>query len=149
MEKQRPYLAVYCIVRDADRILLMKRANTGYSDGFVTLPAGHVDEGESVRSAASRELLEETGLIVQPLDWQIYCTMHRKTNEREVVDVFLEARHWIGTATNREPAKCSWMEFARASDTQGEFIPYVSTALKQLLSPEGWNGSPLYLEFGW
>ncbi len=130
MMKQRPYLAIYCIVRTEDRILLMKRKNTGYSDGLVSLPAGHVDEGESIHSAASRELLEETGLIVEPMDWQLYCTMHRKTFDREVMDIFLEARRWGGSVVNREPNKCSWMQFARASDYQGEFIPYVSLALK-------------------
>jgi 8-oxo-dGTP diphosphatase len=129
MEKQRPYLAVYCIVRQEKRILLMKRANTGYGDGLLSLPAGHVDEGESTLIAASRELAEETGLQVHLTDWRLYCTMHRKTHDREIIDIFLETGKWSGTPVNNEPSKCSWIGFAAIEDVGGDLIPYVAVAL--------------------
>ena len=42
--KMAPHLygAVYLILRKADKILLMNRANTGWMDGHFSLPSGHM-----------------------------------------------------------------------------------------------------------
>ena len=37
------------------KILLLRRFETGYSDGFYALPAGHIDKGETPLDAALRE----------------------------------------------------------------------------------------------
>jgi ADP-ribose pyrophosphatase YjhB (NUDIX family) len=51
------------LVRDEDgRVLLVRRAPGATRVGFWSIPAGFVDYGEEIRSAARRELLEETGL---------------------------------------------------------------------------------------
>lgn len=53
---------VHVLCRREGRVLLMRRAGTGFFDGLFSLPGGHVEPGESVRAAARRELREETGL---------------------------------------------------------------------------------------
>jgi 8-oxo-dGTP pyrophosphatase MutT (NUDIX family) len=40
--------AVHLLLIKNDQILLLRRFNTGWQDGFYSLPAGHVDAGESV-----------------------------------------------------------------------------------------------------
>jgi len=50
-------------VWDDDRVLLIQRAVPPY-EGFWTLPGGRLEEGETPRKAALRELFEETGLVV-------------------------------------------------------------------------------------
>lgn len=47
----------------ANRLLLVKRAQGATKPGLWSIPAGYVDYGEDVRTAAGRELREETGLI--------------------------------------------------------------------------------------
>ena len=54
VERQRPFLAVYCLLENENGLLVMLRQNTGYADGYWSIPSGHVDEGESIREAASR-----------------------------------------------------------------------------------------------
>jgi ADP-ribose pyrophosphatase YjhB (NUDIX family) len=96
IQLQRPYLASYCIIRAGDTILVQRRFNTGYLDGHWALPSGHVDDGEDALAAASRELLEETSLIVKPEDWQFVCAMHRRT-DRAIIDLFFSTDRFVGT----------------------------------------------------
>ena len=84
---QRPNLASYCLIRANEAILLQRRFNTGYLDGCWTLPSGHVIDGEDAMTAASRELCEETSLIVDANDWRFVCAMHRRT-DRTIVDLY-------------------------------------------------------------
>jgi ADP-ribose pyrophosphatase YjhB (NUDIX family) len=53
-----PLLGVEALVRREGKILLMRRSD----NGLWALPSGLVEVGESLASAAIRELLEETGL---------------------------------------------------------------------------------------
>jgi len=47
---------------DDGRLLMVRRGPHATRSGFWSIPAGFVDYGEEIRSAAARELLEETGL---------------------------------------------------------------------------------------
>jgi 8-oxo-dGTP diphosphatase len=52
----------YTLIREGDKALFVLRENTGYMDGKYSLPAGHVEAGESFIQAAIRETFEEVGL---------------------------------------------------------------------------------------
>ena len=59
-----PKVAATCVVERALKILMVRRANQpGY--GLWSMPGGYVDRGEVVEDAAAREVLEETGLVVE------------------------------------------------------------------------------------
>ena len=61
-----PSLAVAVLLRDArGRILMVKRGPGSSRPGFWSIPAGYMDYGEEVRAAGAREVLEETGLVVE------------------------------------------------------------------------------------
>ena len=53
-----------CLVIKDNKILMVKEANP-ICYGKWNFPAGHVDEGEKIRAAAIREVLEETGCTVK------------------------------------------------------------------------------------
>jgi ADP-ribose pyrophosphatase YjhB (NUDIX family) len=64
----RPFLGVGAIIfDDAGRLLLVERGGEPLK-GKWSLPGGIVETGELLKDAARREVLEETGLEVQPLD---------------------------------------------------------------------------------
>ena len=57
-------MAVGVIIRQGDRIALVRRDKEP-SKGLWTFPGGAIELGESLRDAAQREALEETGLEVE------------------------------------------------------------------------------------
>jgi ADP-ribose pyrophosphatase YjhB (NUDIX family) len=63
---RNPGVGAAVVVRDADRrLLLIRRGSAATRSGFWAIPAGFVDYGEEVKTAAARELLEETGLVAE------------------------------------------------------------------------------------
>jgi ADP-ribose pyrophosphatase YjhB (NUDIX family) len=58
----RPHVTVACVVARGDRYLMVEEEVAGRI--AYNQPAGHLDEGESLASAAVRETLEETGWTV-------------------------------------------------------------------------------------
>ena len=61
---RNPTVGVAVILREGQTILLGRRARGRYK-GAWSIPCGHLEWGEEVRSAARREFLEETGLEVE------------------------------------------------------------------------------------
>ncbi len=125
MEYPKPSLTadmcLYAREKDALYVLLIRRGRPPYQ-GWWAFPGGFVEQGETVENAASRELLEETG--VEGLSY-------------ELVGVFSEAgrdpRGWTVTAAFRsevdrraihavgmdDAADAKWFQltFAEANDT--------------------------------
>ncbi|MDO9599708.1 MAG: NUDIX domain-containing protein [Azoarcus sp.] len=132
---------VHVLCEAAGRVLLMRRAGTGFFDGLYSLPGGHVEPGESVLHAAARELWEETGLQVaaDALEW--LGVVHRLSDTNRI-DFFVRARKWVGEATLREPDKCDQLQWFERARLPAAMVPYVRTALE---AGEG----PWMRELGW
>jgi ADP-ribose pyrophosphatase YjhB (NUDIX family) len=63
----RPFLAVSATIYREGRVLLVRRARAPGRDLF-SLPGGVVEAGETLVEAVAREVLEETGLTVEPVE---------------------------------------------------------------------------------
>ncbi len=63
---QNPKVVVGCIPLWQDKILLCRR-DIEPRRGYWTLPAGYLENGETVKQGAARETLEETGAVVTDL----------------------------------------------------------------------------------
>ena len=62
-----PLVGVGAVVIQDDRVLLVQRG-TEPARGQWSIPGGLIDLGETLREAVTREALEETGLIVEPIE---------------------------------------------------------------------------------
>ena len=124
-------------------MLLARRANTGYEDGKWSVPAGHVDGGESVRSAAVREAAEEIAVHVALDDLTFGHVMHRRNEDEERLDFFFVAMRWLGEPRIAEPDKCSELVWADPDSLPGAVVPYVRHGITPALAGE------VFSEFGW
>ena len=125
-----------------NKILLSRRFNTGYEDGNYGVPAGHIDGGEKATNAMAREVLEETGIIIDPSYFKIVHVMHRKSAE-ERIDFFFEIDKWQGEPKNLEPDRCDELKWFTVNELPLNTIPYVKTAI------ENYKKGIYYSEFGW
>ncbi len=136
--------AAHLLVFQGDKILLLKRQNTGYEDGNYSVPAGHHDAGESMSTTAIRELKEETDLDVAKEDLQSGCVMHRKKpSGDESIDYFFIIKKWSGTLRNCEPEHCSELDFFSLDHLPSNVIPYIKIGIQASMRKE-----PM-VEFGW
>jgi ADP-ribose pyrophosphatase YjhB (NUDIX family) len=99
--------AVYLVLRNKGKTLLLKRQNTGYQDGKYSMIAGHVEEGEPLTKALIREAKEEANLTLRRKDLKLVHVMHRKSADYERIDFYFLAERWSGELRNMEPNKCS------------------------------------------
>lgn len=63
-----PFLGAGAVIVGEDDRLLLVVESSGVKQGKWSLPAGKVEPGESIPAAVIREVEEETGLVVEPVD---------------------------------------------------------------------------------
>jgi 8-oxo-dGTP diphosphatase len=145
-KKQNNIPTSYLILEKEDKILLLRRFNTGYEDGNYSLIAGHVEADESFTQCAIREAKEEAGIILKPENLKVAHVMHRnsgleKNNER--IDVFFRATEWEGSIENIEPHKCDDLSWFHVEKLPSNIVPYVKQAIQNISNQEN------YSEHGW
>jgi len=116
-----------------NEILLLRRFNTGFRDGEYTVPAGHIDGGETIMEAAVREGREETGVDIA-VDDLVFSTVMHRIEDDERVDFFFQVRMWMGDPFNAEPDKCDDLRWFDLDRLPVNTVPYVRQALRNHLT---------------
>lgn len=125
-----------------DQLLMIRRFNTGFADGKYSVPAGHLDGGETVIAAARREALEEVGVRIEAQDIEFSGVMHRLDGE-ERVDFFVKVHRWDGEPFNAEPDKCDEIRWVDLNDLPANTVPYIRQAIRN------YRQGTRFDEFGW
>ncbi|HEU5229111.1 MAG TPA: NUDIX domain-containing protein [Ktedonobacteraceae bacterium] len=103
---KRPFVGIGVIVRDGDRILLIKRQNS-HGDGTWSIPGGHLEYGESFEECALREVEEETGVIVADATFCAITNDIFVKEEKHYITIWIEARYVSGEACINAPREMS------------------------------------------
>jgi len=101
--------------RASDGAFLVGRRKGSHGAGEIALPGGALEWREPIATCASRETLEETGLVIDESSWRAPFAV-----AEAVID---ENNHWItvfaacevaddAAVENREPHKCEGWFFA-------------------------------------
>jgi 8-oxo-dGTP diphosphatase len=135
-------VTVHLLFFQEGKVLLLRRFQTGYMDGHYSVPAGHLDGGETITQAAIREAKEETGLDLEPAAITFACVFHRRDGD-ERIDFFVRVARWNGEPFNAEPHKCDELCWFKLSALPENIVPYVQQGIQNALT--GVN----FQEFGW
>ncbi len=104
--------AVFLVLVKDGRVLLMRRANTGWHDGDFDLVAGHLDGGEALRTALVREAKEETEIDIAPDAAQFVHLIHGLFEDgKEYFNAFFRVEDWSGEPRIMEPQKCDALQW--------------------------------------
>jgi ADP-ribose pyrophosphatase YjhB (NUDIX family) len=127
-----PRSAAGMLVVRRDRVLLLERAHDPRM-GFLDIPGGFVEAGESLEGAARRELREETGLMIGRADWLgfFWDTYFIKGFGRFPVMNFYYAGHWRRGEPRAadDAASAAWVPIASLSRLRKRFAWAHMTAL--------------------
>ncbi len=138
--------ASYLTLFKDNKILLLRRFNTGYEDGNYSMVAGRVDPNETFTQCVIREAEEEAGILLKPEDIEVAHVMHRNSGSienNERVDVFFIAEKWDGKIINKEPHKCNDLSWFDLNDIPENTIPYIKQAINKI------KNKIHYSEHGW
>lgn len=131
-----PFYSAYTILRSDDEVLLLRRQNTGHSDGLLSLPAGRNLPGELPKATARRETKEEVATIVLPEHLRLVHTTHRITlGDPQIrrIDYVFEATKWFGEPENNEPDRCSEVGWYPIEELPSDVAPLVGLMIGHVL----------------
>ena len=119
----------YLILIKDGKVLLSRRFKTGYMDGHYSLPAGHVDEGETIETCLVRETGEEIGVEIKKKDIKLVHVMHRKEVDIRL-DFFYTVRKYEGEVKNMEPEKCDDLSWFKLDQLPENVLPYIKQGVE-------------------
>lgn len=135
MSKERAKFlsSIYLIItNDEGKILLQRRQGTKLWPGYLALPAGHIDEGETDPYKASiREAKEELGITITEENLQepfVVCRTNKSLPP--YFDVYFKVTAYEGKIEIKEPEKCSELVWADSEKLPEDIIDFEAEAIK-------------------
>jgi 8-oxo-dGTP diphosphatase len=122
------------------KVLLGRRINTGWMDGHLCPPGGHIEAGETPKLAAIREVKEELGIDIKPADLEFICVAARNVSPMEYVAYEFLVKGEDFEFTNNEPEKV-WVDI---DNLPNDVVPDFREVIVQSIL-----GNEKYLELGY
>ncbi|MEP3629264.1 MAG: NUDIX domain-containing protein [Hyphomicrobiales bacterium] len=133
MTANKPILGVSCLLLCEDSALLIQRAKQP-AKGLWSLPGGKVEWGETLEEAARRELLEETALIADDLEFSEFVEIV-EPDHHFVISVFVGRLSNQPTPTaGDDAAAAAWYSPAGLNklDDANQMTPTTRQRIKRL-----------------
>jgi len=116
------------------RVLVEERRADDTSPGLVVVPGGHVNHGESLKTALGRELREELGIRVETTKPVLDRLYTASDGEKQRIHYY-HVSEWKGRIRAREAERVFWARIAELSDPREQKI--VRNLMKKLVTPNG------------
>lgn len=124
MARERFVVVVHVLIVRDGRLFMLRRANTGFMDGYYALPGGHQEGGESVSAAAARECAEETGIVTREID--PVCVMPYRSGRHQGLNFLFQTSRFEGEPRVNEPELFDagvWVDPAALPEPVAPWLP--------------------------
>ncbi|GIK83950.1 MAG: hypothetical protein BroJett025_05720 [Patescibacteria group bacterium] len=112
-------MAVNALLIKENSVLLVKRGEEP-DKGFWDIPGGYIGWDETLEEGTARELLEETGLIVDPDHLEFFSVFSNPNNKakNQVVDMYFVSRIFSGEmqVDGKEITESKWFDLNALPD---------------------------------
>jgi mutator protein MutT len=127
---------VHLILIENNKILLLKRSNTGIFDGCWCMPTGKIEYGESPKQAIIREAYEEIGITEAEVELStVLAAKVPSFFDSQIIhqdmSLFFFCKSYKGKILNMEPHKHSEIGFFDLDDLPDPIIPVVKLGIEQ------------------
>lgn len=83
------YVLAFIFDYSYDYLIMIRKAKPGWQAGKLSVPGGHIKDGETVHEALLREVQEETGLNLSTECWRAVCLMDDLIDPERKVHIFM------------------------------------------------------------
>lgn len=149
MEKRfkNPSAVMLMLIKETngeEEILLQKRKNTGYMDGYYDFSAsGHVENMETMKMSIIREAKEELDIEIEMQDIEFITLIHKETNGNIYYNGYFKTTKWKGEPKINEPEKNEEIKWFKLSEIPENLVDDRKEAI------ENYKTKTPYSEYGW
>lgn len=112
-----------------EEILLQKRKNTGYMDGYYDLGAsGHVENKETMKMALIRETKEEIGITIKEQDIEFTTIIH-DISKKIYYNTYFKVTKWEGEPQIIEKDKIEEIKWCDINELPSNIIDNILIAI--------------------
>src|SRR5665213_3781990 len=125
----RVKVGVFLVLMCDDRLLCLRRHNTGIEDGMYVVPMGGLQENETPLEAVIREAAEEVNIKIESQDVTLAHVLYRKHTQPDGYvffqqDMFFAVSKFTGVIRNLEPHKADDVSFFPLEELPQTISPF-------------------------
>ena len=148
---ERIHVAVGVIYNASrDKVLISRRRNSQHLAGLWEFPGGKLKKNEDVRTALSRELKEELGIVVEQAN-RLKIIKHDYSDKKVLLDVW-SINEWTEKVTAREKQEIAWASISGLYDyafpeANKSIISLINLPSIYLVSRDNYKNKKQFLSF--
>lgn len=118
------------ILQEDNKVLLLKRQNTGFSDNTWALPGGTLEDCETIDQCLIREIKEEININLNMQDLNlVHLVLHQENNNIVKIGYYFTTKCYTGILNNNEPHKHSDLQWFNLDNLPESVSTYTKHAL--------------------
>lgn len=121
MYTQEPLGVPTIVLNQEGQVLMAERVGV-YGAGLYGMPGGHIELNESIQETVKRELMEETGLVAEELEF-VGVVRELQKKEYNFIHFGFQVKKYHGELKNVEPNKSKDWEWVSLDQLPENMLP--------------------------